>query len=94
MAYKKRHTVTIYTSPTSPFCTLAKDYFREHGIIEFYEFDISHHPEAAHEMFVKTGQMSTPVIEIDGRVIIGYRPDVMDTILKDETGANREQAAL
>jgi glutaredoxin-like YruB-family protein len=67
--------VTIYSTPTCGFCTLAKDFFKEKGI-EFTEIDVSVEQEKAQEMVEKTGQMGVPVIIInkDGQeeVIVGF----------------------
>lgn len=67
--------VTIYSTPTCGFCTLAKDFFKEKGV-EFTEVDVSVEQEKAQEMVEKTGQMGVPVIIInkDGQeeVIVGF----------------------
>ena len=67
--------VTIYSTPTCGFCTLAKDFFKEKGV-EFTEIDVSVEQEKAQEMVEKTGQMGVPVIIInkDGKeeVIVGF----------------------
>ena len=38
--------------------------------------------EKKQEMFEKSGQMSVPVTEIDGRVIVGYKLDEIKEALK------------
>ena len=53
--------VKIYTTPTCPFCFLAKEYLKEKGI-EFEEIDVSKNEAAAMEMIQKSGQMGVPVI--------------------------------
>lgn len=78
------HAVTIYTQPFSFYCTLTKEYFRQQGI-DFDEIDISKDPAGADVMMTKSGQRVPPVVEIDGHVVSGYRPDVFDTVVhKDE----------
>ena len=63
--------VKIYSTPACPYCTLAKDFFKENNV-EFEEFNVAEDKEKAQEMMDKTGQMGVPVIDIDGKVIIGF----------------------
>ena len=77
---KKRHTVIIYTSPSSQFCTLTIEFFRQQGI-EPVERPIHNDKQAERELKEKSGQLSTPVTEFDGRIINGYRPDLFQILL-------------
>lgn len=67
--------VTIYSTPTCGYCTLAKDFLQEKGI-EYVEIDVSVDQQKAQEMVEKTGQMGVPVIVIakDGQeeVLVGF----------------------
>lgn len=63
--------IKIYTTPTCPYCNMVKDYFKENNI-EFEEIDVSKKPEAAKEVLEKSGQMSVPVIDIDGEIVVGF----------------------
>lgn len=65
------HTVKIYSTPTCVYCRLAKEFFKENGI-KYEEVDVSADQEAAQEMIDKTGQMGVPVIEIDGKLVVGF----------------------
>jgi glutaredoxin 3 len=73
--------VKIYTTPTCPFCFLAKEYLKEKGI-EFEEVDVSKNEAAAMEMIQKSGQMGVPVIEIDGQIVVGFDKEKIDELLK------------
>jgi len=73
--------VKIYTTPTCPFCFLAKEYLKEKGI-EFEEIDVSKNEAAAMEMIQKSGQMGVPVIEIDGQIVVGFDKEKIDELLK------------
>jgi glutaredoxin-like YruB-family protein len=77
MSMKK---VKIYTTPACPFCVMAKEYLKEKGI-EFEEIDVSKNEKAAKEMVEKSGQMGVPVIEIDGKIVIGFDKEKIDEIL-------------
>jgi glutaredoxin-like YruB-family protein len=63
--------VTIYTTPTCSYCNVAKKYFRDNRV-PFTEFDVSRDQRKADEMVRKSGQMGVPVIDINGRVIVGF----------------------
>jgi len=64
-------TVKIYTTTHCPYCVMAKDFFKEHGV-KFTEVDVAADEAAAQEMIDKTGQMVVPVIEVGEKVIIGF----------------------
>jgi len=64
-------TLTIYTTPTCPWCNVAKNYFKKNGI-PFIEKDVSRDHAAAHQMVRKSGQMGVPVIDINGKIIVGF----------------------
>lgn len=64
-------TIHIYSTPTCHFCKLAKEFFTSHKI-KYEEFDVSTDIEKRKEMMEKTGQLGVPVIEIDGKIIIGF----------------------
>lgn len=63
--------VTVYSTPTCPFCIRAKQFLKENNI-QFENIDVSADHEKAQEMMNKSGQMGVPVIEIDGQLIIGF----------------------
>ncbi len=66
--------VTVYSTPTCPYCKMAKQYLRENNIA-FIDVDVSLNQEAASEMVEKSGQMGVPVIDIGGKIIIGFDKD-------------------
>jgi glutaredoxin-like YruB-family protein len=63
--------VNIYTTPTCTYCRKAKDYFRQNRV-PFTEYDVSRDVRKADEMMRKSGQMGVPVIDVNGRVIVGF----------------------
>ncbi|MEJ2664304.1 MAG: glutaredoxin domain-containing protein [Spirochaetia bacterium] len=72
--------ITIYTTPSCGFCSLAKSYFRERKL-PFTEYDVSRDYNKAQEMVNKSGQMGVPVIEINGKVIVGFDKNRIDSAL-------------
>jgi glutaredoxin 3 len=68
--------VTIYTTPSCGFCRVAKDYFRTKHV-PFTEYNVASDLKKAEEMVRKSGQMGVPVIDINGKVIVGFnRPEI------------------
>ena len=68
---KKAQKVKVYSTPTCPYCFMAKDFLKANGV-QFEDIDVSRDHEAAHYMVEKSGQMGVPVIEINGQMIIGF----------------------
>lgn len=67
--------VTIYSTPTCPYCKMAKEYFTNKKI-EYTDVDVAADEDKAQEMIEKSGQMGVPVIivEKEGKeeVIVGF----------------------
>lgn len=63
--------VTVYSTPTCPYCIRAKQFLKEHNIT-FVEKDVAADSAAGEEMIEKSGQMGVPVLEIDGEIIVGF----------------------
>jgi len=63
--------VTVYSTPTCPFCIQVKEYLTENKV-EFVDVDVSIDQEKAQEMIKKSGQMGVPVIEIGEELVIGF----------------------
>jgi glutaredoxin-like YruB-family protein len=62
--------VNVYTTPACPWCKKVKAFLKENGV-DYKEIDVTDE-SAAKEMVEKSGQMSVPVIDVDGDIIIGY----------------------
>ncbi|OGW83765.1 MAG: NrdH-redoxin [Omnitrophica bacterium RIFCSPLOWO2_01_FULL_45_10] len=63
--------VTVYSTPTCPYCVRAKQFLKENNI-EFEDIDVSTDDVKAQEMMSKSGQMGVPVLDIDGQIIVGF----------------------
>ncbi|MFA5780610.1 MAG: glutaredoxin family protein [Elusimicrobiota bacterium] len=63
--------VIVYSTPTCVFCKMAKAYFTEHNV-QFEEKNVMTDIPAQEEMIKKSGQLGVPVIDIDGKIIIGF----------------------
>jgi glutaredoxin-like YruB-family protein len=73
--------ITIYTTPSCSYCTVAKKYFRENGI-RFTEHNVARDMRRADEMMKKSGQMGVPVIDVNGKIIVGFNKPEIERALK------------
>ena len=73
--------VTLYSTPRCAYCRMAKDYFRQNGV-QFTEYNVAADQRKADEMVRKSGQMGVPVIDIHGRIIVGFNKPEIDKALK------------
>lgn len=72
--------VIVYSTPTCPYCVMAKQYFNSKGVI-FEDVDVSRDRARAMEMVEKSGQMGVPVITIGDEVVVGFQPAAFDSML-------------
>ncbi|MFH1404314.1 MAG: Uxx-star family glutaredoxin-like (seleno)protein [Candidatus Altiarchaeota archaeon] len=72
--------VKVYSTQTCPYCKMAKEYLEGKGV-EFDDIDVASNREAAQEMIEKSGQMGVPVIDIGGRIIVGFDRGAIDSEL-------------
>ena len=63
--------ITIYSTPTCPYCSRAKQFLKENNIV-FEDIDVSADEAKVEEMIKKSGQMGVPVLDIDGKIVIGF----------------------
>jgi len=63
--------VIIYSTPTCPSCIMAKHFLKSNNI-KFIDKDISLDKEALDEMMKKSDQAGIPVIDIDGKIVVGF----------------------
>jgi len=73
---KPQPRVIVFSTPTCSYCNMAKKYFREKGI-KFKDVDVSRDASAARDMLRRSGQQGVPVIDIGGKIVIGFdRPKI------------------
>ncbi|MBD3313242.1 NrdH-redoxin [Candidatus Woesearchaeota archaeon] len=63
--------VLVYSTPTCPFCKMAKEFLKENNI-EFEDKNVADDEDAKNEMMDKSGQMGVPVLDIKGKIIVGF----------------------
>lgn len=72
--------VLVYSTPSCPFCHMAKDYLKSKGV-DFEDFDVASNSAKAGEMITKSNQMGVPVLDINGEIIVGYDKERIDKLL-------------
>ncbi len=72
--------VIVYSTPTCPYCVYVKNFFKEKGV-QFEDVDVSKDRTRAMEMVEKSGQMGVPVIDIGGKIILGFQPAVFEELI-------------
>jgi glutaredoxin 3 len=72
--------VLVYSTPTCPYCVRLKQYLTENNVV-YENYDVGADKAKADEMIAKTGQMGVPVLDIDGKIIIGFdKPKIKETL--------------
>ena len=72
--------VTVYGTPTCPFCTRAKQYLEDKSV-EFESIDVAADQDKVQELVDKSGQMGVPVLDIEGAIIVGFDKEKIDEAL-------------
>ncbi len=63
--------VIIYSTPTCVYCKMAKEFFKKNNIA-YEEHDVAADLAARKEMVEKSKQLGVPVIDIDGKILVGF----------------------
>ncbi len=79
-AARPAHRVLVFTTPTCPWCTRVKSYLAQWRV-PFREIDVSRDASAARDLVRRTGQMGVPVVEIDGKPVVGFDKPKIDRLL-------------
>ncbi len=73
--------IKVYSTPTCPFCKRAKDFLKQNSFA-FEDLNVAESEEARTEMINKSGQMTVPVLDIDGEIIVGFEVEKIKKALK------------
>lgn len=72
--------ITVYTTPTCPWCVRLKNYLEEKGV-SYHEVDVSADQASAAQLVELTGQRSVPVLTQGGEYVVGFNPEEIDRLL-------------
>ena len=73
--------ISIYTTPSCGYCVKAKNYLREKNV-PFSEYNVAADMHKADEMMRKSGQMGVPVLDVHGKIIVGFNQQELEKALK------------
>jgi len=77
---KRQPRVIVFSTPTCGYCNAVKQYFRQQKI-KFRDVDVSRDKAAARDMTRRSGQMGVPVVDIGGKIVIGFDRPKIDRLL-------------
>src|SRR3989338_4263690 len=77
----KMPSVKIYTTSTCPYCVMTKQFFKANNV-KYDEVNVEGNPQAQKDLIEKSGQMGVPVIDVDGKIIVGYDQPALKKALK------------
>ena len=73
--------IILYGTQYCQWCHRTREFFEEHKI-KFKDIDVGENQKALEEMVKKSGQQGVPVIDIDGKIIVGYDEEKLRSFLK------------
>ena len=76
----KRGKVILYSTKTCQWCAKTKEFFRANKIA-FTNKSVDSDKAAAQEMIKKSGQQSVPVVDVGGKIIVGYNEGKLKSAL-------------
>lgn len=77
---KKQPRVILFTTPSCTYCRTAKKYLRDRGV-RFKDVDVSRDQAAARDMVRRSHQQGVPVIDIGGKIVVGFDRPKIDRFL-------------
>ncbi len=63
--------IKIYSTPTCVYCKMAKEFFKKNNL-EYSEANVAEDQVAREEMVNKSHQLGVPVIDVDGKILVGF----------------------
>lgn len=75
--------IKIYSTETCPWCAKTREFFKKYNI-KFQDIDVSSNTKARDEMIKKSGQLGVPVIDIDGKILVGYNESALRKLFKQK----------
>ena len=72
--------IIIYSTPSCVYCKMAKQFFEAHKLA-YEEHNVAADLNAREEMVAKSHQLGVPVIDIDGKILVGFDHDALVEML-------------
>ena len=74
--------ITVYTTPTCGYCHAVKGYLKSKNL-DYSTKDITTDSDAYQEILDKSGQLGVPVLDIAGKIVVGFNRPVIDILLRE-----------
>ena len=72
--------IRIYTTPVCAYCKMAKEYFKSKDL-QYEEIALVGNPDAQQLVMSKAGMVAAPIIEINGRFVVGFNREEINKAL-------------
>jgi len=73
--------IKIYTTPICAYCKMAKEYFKSKNL-QYEEIPLVGNPDAQQLVMSKAGMVAAPIIEINGKFVVGFDHAKIEEALK------------
>lgn len=73
--------VTVYSTPTCPWCTTLKGWL-EHNNVQYTDIDVSRDQQAAYDLVRRSGQQGVPQTDINGQIVVGFDQNRLKQLLE------------
>ncbi len=73
--------VKVFSTPTCPYCRQLKEFLNSNKV-NFTDVDVSKDTKAREYVVEKTNQMGVPVLEADGKFVVGFDREKVAKLLK------------
>ena len=72
--------VKVYSTPSCSACKMVKNYFRERHV-KFTDYNVASDQRKADEMTHKSRQTGVPVIDYNGKIVIGFNREKLERLI-------------
>ena len=73
--------IILYSTQECQWCHRTREFFKQNKI-KFKDINVDEDKKALEEMVKKSGQEGVPVLDIDGKIIVGYDEEKLRELLK------------
>ncbi len=73
--------IILYGTSSCPWCHKARDFLKSNKV-SFKDVNVGESKKDADEMIKKSGQQGVPVIDINGKIIVGFDEPAIKKALK------------
>lgn len=73
--------IKLYTTNVDPYCEMVRNLLSYHGV-DFENIDVSRDEAALNEMVEISGQKSVPVLDVNGKIFVGFDRQKIKELLK------------